>query len=250
MDKFTPQQFADSVKAAIGTVDHLFTQLDQLDAALRTSLTSDPDPLSVLTTTTTRRGKRRQDFRIIRFDYCALYKADADDSEEDPEEDDELESDLEADDETEKASKKKKVIEFMPGEPLLAVRTLVYDPKHPDGLQPQLFYAALTDWRCGSKLTTPKAGAAFRLRRSMSWRILRAIDHRTSIPPDKRLHTNAIVVGRGSGAKNVERRLSARLLGPIRSVKLYDLDGTDAVGQLATDIKAYWQQHSATSATA
>ncbi len=250
MDKFTPQQFADSVRTAIGTVDHLFTQLDQLDAALRTSLTSEPQPLSVLTTTTTRRCKRSQYFRKNRFDYCALYKANADDSEEDPEEEDELETDLDADDETEKTSKKKKVIEFMPGDPLLAVRTLVYDPKLPDGLQPHIFYAALTDWRCGSKLTTPKAGASFRLRRSMSWRILRAIDHRTSIPPDKRLHTNAIVVGRGSGAKNVERRLSARLLGPIRSVKLYDLDGTNAVGQLAADMKAHWQRHATTSATA
>ena len=84
----------------------------------------------------------------------------------------------------------------------------------------------------------------------MSWRILRAIDHRTNISPGDRLHTNAIVVGRGSGAKNVERRLSARLLGPIQSRKLYDLDGTDAVGQLAADIKAHWQRHAATSATA
>ena len=82
----------------------------------------------------------------------------------------------------------------------------------------------------------------------MSWRILRALEHRGAAPAGDRLHTNAVVLGRGAGGpKSVERKLSARVLGPIQSVKLYDLDGADAVEQLAADMKTFWQRHAVTA---
>ena len=42
-----------------------------------------------------------------------------------------------------------------------------------------------------------------------------------------------------------DRQLSVRLCGPIQQVKLYGLDGAGAVEQLAADMKAYRQQHTA-----
>ena len=62
--------------------------------------------------------------------------------------------------------------------------------------------------------------------------------------PGNRLRTKAIVIGKGRGGpRNPERELSAQLIGPIKSVRLYDLDGAGAVEQLAADIKAHWLMH-------
>jgi len=44
-------------------------------------------------------------------------------------------------------------------------------------------------------------------------------------------------------AANPERNLSANLGAPIRSVKLYDLDGSGAIEELAATVKACWWEH-------
>ena len=249
MDNFTPQQFADSVSAAIGTVRHLYDQIDRLNASLKEALTSEPDRLLFLGGLPPRPGKRKE-FRVIRYDYGALYRADALDIDEDLDEDESV-ADLDSDDEVESPRRKKSPIELMPDQPVLVVRTILYDIRQPDDIEPQILYAALDEWRCGAKLTTPKDGEPFRLKHYMANRFIRAIAPRNDRQTGDRLATNAIVIGRGKGGpKNPERELSARLAGPIKSVKLYDLDGAGAIEQLTTDIKAYWQQHTATSTTA
>ena len=85
----------------------------------------------------------------------------------------------------------------------------------------------------------------------MANRIIRAITPRNDSQTGDRLTTKAIVMGRSKGGpRNPERELSARLARPIKSVKLYDLDGAGAIEQLAADIKAYWQEHATSSTTA
>ena len=248
MDNFTPQQFADSVRAAIGTVRHLYGQIDRLNASLKEALKSEPDRFLVLGGLPPQPGKRKE-FRVIRYDYGALYCADALDIDEDLDEDESV-VDLDSDDELESPRRKQRAIELMPDQPVLVVRTILYDIRQPDDIEPQILYAALDEWRCGAKLTAPKDGEPFRLKHYMANRIIRAITPRNDKQTGDRLATNAIVIGRSRGGpKNPERELSARLAGPIKSVNLYDLDGAGAVEQLAADIKAYWQQHVTTSTT-
>ena len=76
-------------------------------------------------------------------------------------------------------------------------------------------------------------------------RIVRTIDPRmpaTSV--GQRLNTKAKVIGRGrSGSRDSDASLSAVLCAPVQSARLYDLDGSGAVENLAAEIKAYWRQH-------
>ena len=76
-------------------------------------------------------------------------------------------------------------------------------------------------------------------------RIVRTIDPRlpaTSVR--QRLNTKAKVIGRGrSGSRDSDASLSAVLRAPVQSARLYDLDGSGAVENLAAQIKAYWREH-------
>ena len=40
-------------------------------------------------------------------------------------------------------------------------------------------------------------------------------------------------------------QLNCQLLSEVQSVRLYDLDGSGAIEQLAADIRAYWRKHTA-----
>ncbi len=245
MNDVTAEQFAESVQAAIGTVTHLYGQIDRLNAALKDALTTEPDRFSLLGGIPPAPAKGRP-FRVIRYDYGGLYQVDTADGEDDIE-DDELDTDVDAGDESE-SKRPSGALELLSDQPILAVRVLLFDAKRPEGLEPQILYAAMTDWVCGSKLTKPKAGEPFRLRRRMLLRIVRAINPRMlAAPPGERVRTKATVIGRGRGGpRDPERELSARLCAPVRSARLYDLDGSGAVEKLAADIKAYWQEHAAT----
>ena len=177
-------------------------------------------------------------------DYGYLYHADAIEGDEDDDYEGALDEDLDADEEHEKPRAPKHTIEIFPDQPVLAVRTVLFDPIRPQELEPHILYVGMTDWGCGSKKTTPKAGQPFRLRRYMVSRVLRAFDHRTDVRGGERLSTKAIAVGgRSSGPHTPDRELNCLLFGSVQSVKLYDLDGSGAIEQLAADIRAYWQKH-------
>lgn len=249
MSEFSTEEFADSVRAAIGTVNHLCIQVDRLNASLRDALTSEPDALTVVSRLGSSQGKRRHDFRVVRFDHGVLFHADPVDGDEDLDDEEDLDEELETGDDAGPSRRKKRVVELSPDQPLLAVRTLLYDHKKPDDLEPQILYAVLGNWRVGDKPSKSKSGDLLRLKYHMANRILRALDHRTTVSSGNRLRTKAIVIGKGrSGPRNPERELSAQLLGPIKSVRLYDLDGSGAVEQLATDIKAHWLLHTSPEA--
>lgn len=248
MNNFTAKEFAESVRTAIGTVNHLCIQVDRLNASLREALTSEPNALTILCRIQSSQGKHRQDFRVIRFDHGVLLQADAADGDEDIDDEDDLDDELDTGGNSEASSRKKRIVEFSSNQPLLAVRTLLYDYKKPDDLEPQIIYAVLGDWRVGDKPAKSKPGDLLSLKYHMANRIQRAIDQRTSVSPGNRIRTTAIVIGKGrSGTRNPERKLSAQLIGPIKSIRLHDLDGAGAVEQLAVDIKAHWLKHAGTS---
>ncbi len=129
---------------------------------------------------------------------------------------------------------------------MLAVRTVLFDQIRPQELEPHILYMGMTDWGCGPKKTTPKAGQPFRLKRYMVPRVLRAFDHQSGHGSGQRLSTKATLAGgRSSGPHTADRTLNCRLFGSVQSFKLYDLDGSGAIEKLAADIKAYWQEHTA-----
>ena len=241
MENISPEQFAESVKTAIGTVTHFYSQIDRLNSSLNEALTSDEDGFSILGGIPPQPG-RRKDARVIRYDYGFLFSGDnASDGDLDEEDLDDV---LGADDELDKPKRRKRFVEIFPDQPVLVLHTVLYDPKRSDQLEPTILYAALNEWRCGTKQTKSKEDEAFRLRRYMSWRVIRAINHRTNASAGGRISTRAIVTGRGRGGpKNPELELSARLLAPIESAALYNLDGSGAIEKLADKIKAYWQEH-------
>ncbi len=245
MDHVTPEQFAESVRSAIGSVNQFYGQIDRLNSLLKAALISGQDRFTVLGGIPPQPGKRK-DARVIRYDYGYLYHVDATESDDEFDDEDVLGEDLDADEEHKKPRAPKRSIEIFPDQPVLAVRTVLFDPIRPQELEPQILYVGMTDWRCGSKKTTPKAGQPFRLRRYMVSRVLRAFDHRTDHGSRQRLRTKATAVGgRSSGQHTADRELSCQLLSSVQSVRLYDLDGSGAIEQLAATIRAYWQKHTA-----
>ena len=242
MDHVTSQEFAESVRAAIGSVNQFYGQIDRLNSLLKAALTSGQDRFTVLGGIPAQPGKSK-DARVIRYDYGYLYHADATESDDDFDDEGALDEDLDADEDKPRRAPKH-TIDIFPDQQVLAVRTVLFDPIRPQELEPHILYVGMTDWRCGPKKTTPKGGQPFRLKRYMVSRVLRAFDQRTDHGSGERLSTKATAVGgRSSGPHTADRTLNCRLFGSVQSFKLYDLDGSGAIEQLATDIKAYWQKH-------
>ena len=244
MENVSPEQFAESVRTAIGTVTHFYSQIDRLNSMLKEVLTTGDNEFSMLCEIPRQPERRKGTARVIRYDYGFLFTADASDVDEDTDIEDELAEDNEVDEETKKPKKKGRRVEIREDQPLLVVHTILYDRKRPDDVEPRIIYAGLDKWHCGTKQTKPKQNEPFRLRRYMAWRVIRAINHRTSASVGGRISTRAIVTGRGRGGpKNPELELSGCLLAPIESVSLYELDSSGAIEKLAEKIKAYWQKH-------
>ena len=219
MDNVTSEQFAESVRSAIGTVNQFYGQIDRLNSMLKAALTSGQDRFSVLGGIPPQPGKRK-DARVIRCDYGDLYHADAAEGDDDLNDEDVLDDDLDAD-EDKPPRAPKHTIEIFPDQPVLAVRTVLFDPIRPQELEPHILYVGMTDWGCGSKKTTPNAGQPFRLKRYMVSRVLRAFDHRTDHGSGQRLSTKATAVGgRSSGQHTAERTLNCRLLTAVQPVRL------------------------------
>ncbi len=243
MDNVTPEQFAESVRAAITTVNQFYGQIDRLNSLLKAALTSGEGRFTVLGGIPPQPGKRR-DARVIRYDYGCLYHVDTSESDEGDDYEGALDEDLDADEEHKKPRATKHSIEIFPDQQVLAVRTVLIDPIRLQELEPQILYVGMTNWRCGSRKTTPKEGQPFRLKRYMVSRVLRAFDHRSDHGSGQRLSTKAIAMGgRNSGSSKPDSQLNCQLLSEVQSVRLYDLEGSGAIEELAADTRSYWQKH-------
>ena len=85
---------------------------------------------------------------VVRDAYGALFKPVVSDEEVDAAEDDEEESDADADDGGQ--GRTRRPVELVADLPLLAVRMVLYDPRKQDGIEPQIEFGVMSDWRVGS----------------------------------------------------------------------------------------------------
>ncbi len=107
--------------------------------------------------------------------------------------------DIDSDDELESPPRKKRAVEPVPDQPAVVVRTILYDIRQLDDIEPQILHAALDEWRCGTELATPRDDEPFRLKRYMAkpsptW-ALATLHHKTPVYPTKRRPTTAPCVG-------------------------------------------------------
>jgi hypothetical protein len=98
MNNVTPEQFAESVRSAIGTVNQFYGQIDRLNSLLKAALTSGQDRFTVLGGIPPQPGKRK-DARVIRHDYGYLYHADASEGDDDDDYEGGIDEESESDEE-------------------------------------------------------------------------------------------------------------------------------------------------------
>lgn len=239
MTAVTPEQFAESVAAAIAGVQHLYRELDRLLVGLRDGLAEEPQSLAPVRGATVKSSKD-QGRLVIRNEYGLLFEARPLD-EEDLDDDEEEEGDDDADDAEEEESpegkSKKKPIELSADQPLLAIRVAMFDPTKREAVQPKIEFAVMSDWAVGG--VGPVDGQAYQLRSSMLRKIPRALSLAGTVGNNGRLQTAAMVKG-GKGKKGIARRLSCRLPAGAASEPLYSLQSADDLDRLVKRIKEMW----------
>jgi len=135
MSDLTSAQFRAAVAAAISGVEHLYREVDLLITRLREELAEEPEPLTLKRGTLGRSGKEDSKRVVVRYEYGALFEPAIDEGE-DAEDDDE---DDEDGPERLTAGRKAKARrhEIVAGQPLLAVRIAMYDPRKRAAFDPQ-----------------------------------------------------------------------------------------------------------------
>lgn len=244
MSDLTAEQFQVSVAAAIEGVENLYRQVDLLIAKLREELADDPDPLKLIRGTLGKAGKEDSKRVIVRYEYGALFEP-ADDEEgldEEDEEDDDSE-DEDADDAVDsqpKGKRKGRRHEVVAGQPLLAVRIGMFDPRKRASFAPEVQFAVMSDWALGDAPTQPED--RFSLQPYMMRRIARALADRTGTPSATRIRTNAAArsATAGGATKGKSRKLTCALPAGVESVPLYSINNTEALEKLTDRIKAMW----------
>jgi hypothetical protein len=237
----TREQFASAVASAISSVHHLYREVDRLMSGLRDRLADEPDSLSPVSLTFAKAG-RDQTRVIVRNEYSALFAPTVSDDEggdEDEEEFDE-EGDETEDEDTGVKKSKRAPAEIAANVPLLAVRIVMYDPQKRDSLEPQIQYAAMSEWTVGKGPCTPEQ--RFQLRRNMLRRIPKALASGVSLTKGARLITKARVKSAGGAKKGEDRLLGCRLPTGIETVALYTLDTAEGLDHLVQHMKTMWNE--------
>lgn len=245
MNTITREEFAAAVAAAISSLHHVYREVDRLLVGIREGLAEDPEPLMAVRGTFQKSG-RDPGRLIVRNEYGALFQAaiedteDADEDDDDRQEDEEpQEDDAAVDDEGESRRRKRKPAEIASGQPLLAIRVAMYDPREPDGFEPQLQYAAMTDWSIGSGMKA-KDDQPFVLARYMLRRIPKSLHDGARVAKGGRLSTRAVVKPSAGAKKGMDRRLTCRLPMGIETQPLYSLAGAQELDLLVDRIKEMW----------
>ena len=236
----TREQFASAVASAISSVHHLYREVDRLMSGLRDRLADEPDSLSPVSLTFAKAG-RDQTRLMVRNEYSALFAPTVSDDEGGDEDEEEFDEEGdEAEDEDMGLKKSKRVpAEIAANIPLLAVRIVMYDPQKPDSLEPQIQYAAMSEWTVGKGQWSP--GQRFQLRRTMLRRIPKALASGLALAKGARLTTKAAVKSAGA-KKGDDRRLACRLPTGVETVALYTLDTADGLDHLVQSMKAMWNE--------
>lgn len=243
MSDLTAEQFQLAVAAAIEGVENLYRQVDLLIAKLREQLAEDPDPLALIRGTLGKSGKEDSKRVVVRYEYGALFEPATEDEEELDDEDDE---DDDSEDEdvdgsvTSKSKGKRKGgrHDIVAGQPLLAVRIGMFDPRKRTSFAPEVQFAVMTDWALGD--STSQADDRFSLQSYMLRRVTRALADRTGMPSGARIKTSAAARSITGTSKGKSRKLTCALPAGVEAVPLYSINNAEALEKLADRIKVMW----------
>jgi hypothetical protein len=227
------EQFASSVSATLFGVHHLYRELHRLIAGLRDALKGGSSPLGLVVGNTPGRG-RDETRLIVRNEYGLLLgplDAEEDSEEEAEDEDPEENLDLSA----KPGRRRTPPIEIDAGEPLLALRLAIYDPRTLDAFEPHLAYAVLGDWAVGN--AAPGVGRILVSRRMLK-RVPRVLSPRGA--PGERVWTDATVKSATGGKIGRDRRLTCRVMSVPEMVPLFALDTAEELDRLAERVAASW----------
>jgi hypothetical protein len=243
MSDLTAEQFQLAVAAAIEGVENLYRQVDLLIAKLREQLAEDPEPLTLIRGTLGKSGKEDSKRVVVRYEYGALFSPATDDEEdlddEDDEDDDPEDEDVdEAVASTSKGTRKGGRYEIVAGQPLLAVRIGMFDPRKRTSFAPEVQFAVMSDWGLGD--STSQADDRVSLQSYMLRRVTRALADRTGMPSGTRVKTSAAARSIAGASKGKSRKLTCALPAGVEAVPLYSINNAEALEKLADRIKAMW----------
>jgi len=247
MSNITREEFAAGVAAAVSSVHHLYREIDRLFVGLREALADGPDQLIPVPGTIQKSGKDPARL-IVRNEYGALFRAAiADEGGEDEDEDDEDEGqdddatgeDGPGEDDNEARKRRRKPAEIAAGEALLAIRVALYDPREPEGFEPHIEYAVMTDWSIGNGIK-PEVDQPFVLAWHMLRRIPRALGSSRRAGKDGRLVTRATVKRFQGAKKGLDRHLTCKV-DSVKTQPLFPLQSFEELNRLANEIKAAWR---------
>lgn len=246
MGDLTQEQFQKAVAAAIAGVEHLYREVDLLIARLREELAEEPEPLTVKRGTLGKAGREDSKRLVVRYEYGALFEPAVDDDDDDDDGDGELDDDdsaAEDDDDDEVASRatrkgKKQPHEIVAGQPLLAVRIAMFDPRKRSTFEPHIQFAVMSDWALGD--APAQADERFRLQAYMLKRVARTLADRTGPPSAQRVRTGAAARSSAGAIKGKSRKLTCLLPAGVKAVALYSINSADALEKLAGEMKDMW----------
>jgi hypothetical protein len=239
------QQFTEAVHAALGSLWHLYREVDRLNTALRDTLQREPLRFHSVGGTSSGKGSSDEDRLVVRNWYGRLYGVEGSDGADDADEDAEPEEESDEGLEEGRPRRRRRPVRIPQDTPLLAVKVVLFDPTSAAPVEPELQYVVIGDWALGTGGAKLPARGAFELEKLMLRRLLKAIPATT--PPDagRRILTRA-KVRKAKGMKGVkgkgDRRLGFRCLGDVVAIPLFKCDSAAALDQLVDDVKAYWRK--------
>jgi len=241
MSDISREEFAKAVAETVGSVEHLYKEVDRFFSGLRADLSESPNPLGLVRGSSFGKSRLR-DGRKIHYEYPVLFGPINLD------EDDEDNEDLDDEDDGVSGSSRKKLPdpEVVSEQPLLAVRVTIYDPESPKSSEPTFHYAVCSDWSLAND-PQPETGLRFLLKAHMFSRIPKALD--SKVEKGQRVRTQARVnkvIGGKKGLlgakKGTERNLSCRLPLGAKRIPLFVLNDPEQLEKLVQDIKDMWSR--------
>ena len=238
MSDITREEFASAVAATISSVHHLYREVTRLIEGLRDALSEEPGALIPVRGSAVGKSRLNPARFVVRDAYGALFKPVVSDEEVDAAEDDEEESDADADDGGQ--GRTRRPVELVADLPLLAVRMVLYDPRKQDGIEPQIQFGVMSDWRVGSDEATE--GQRFILARAMLRRVPLSLGAAVGSGQARRLQANATVkrVEGTKHKKSKDLKLSYQLPVGVETVPLYSLDSPEELRTLAKRVRTMW----------
>ena len=114
---------------------------------------------------------------------------------------------------------------------------VIYDPRKQDGIEPQIQFGVMSDWRVGSDEATE--GQRFILARAMLRRVPLSLGAAVGSGQARRLQANATVKGT-KHRKSKDLKLSYQLPVGVETVPLYSLDSPEELLTLAKSVRTMW----------